>query len=571
MTAPSPWGACPLGDGSWRFSIWAPAARHVALLLEGRELAMEPGRAGDWSCRIPARPGMAYLFRIDGRDLPDPASRAQIGGVEGPSLTVDPEAFDWARTWSGRPLEEAVFFELHVGTFTREGTFAAAARRLPDLAALGVTGIQLMPVAQFMGRRGWGYDGVLIRAPHPAYGTPDELRAFVAEAQGHGMMVLLDLVMNHFGPFGNFLPEYAPDFFTDQPTPWGDGIAFHRPEVQAFFRDAALGWLREYRLDGFRLDAVHEIRDGQDQRFLRALSDEIRTLDLGRPVHLICEDERNLTHLREAGFDAEWNDDWHNVLHVALTGETQGYYSRYARDPFADLARALERGQADEGQPHPEGPRGTEAAHLSWTAFVNANQTHDQIGNRAHGERLISLIGEEAARVTHAVLLCMPFLPLLFMGEEEGSEEPFLFFCDPPDEAMRRAVRDGRRAELGRIGYDAEHMPDPTGPEAFEASRPYPAGDRARAESWRALTRDLLDLRARRIVPLLKSGKSGIGEVTRHGPRAFAVRWPFEAGEIRMLMSLGTPATGAASLPACAFRLGDPTHDAFGMEVEITA
>lgn len=570
MTASPTWGAQPLGDGLWRFAIWAPAARRVALLLDGREIAMEGAPGGAWQCRVPARAGMSYLFRIDGRDLPDPAARAQLGGVEGPSVTVDPGGFDWGADWQGRPLEEAVIFELHVGTFTPEGTFAAAARRLADLAALGITAVELMPVSQFAGRRGWGYDGVLIRAPHPAYGTPDETRAFVAEAQRHGIMVLLDLVMNHFGPFGNFLPGYAPEFFTDRPTPWGDGIDFNRPEVQAFFREAAIGWLREYRLDGFRFDAVHEIRDGQDQRFMRELAAAIHALDLGRPVHLICEDERNLPHLREAGFDAEWNDDWHNAMHVALTGETQGYYSRFARDPFGDLARALARGQVDEGQPHPEQARGAEAAHLPWTAFVNANQTHDQIGNRALGERLITLIGDAPARVLHAALLCMPFLPMLFMGEEEGSEAPFLFFCDPPDEAGRAAVRKGRGAELMRIGYDLAGMPDPTGVEAMEVSRPYAPGDPERAGAWRDLTREVLDLRARRIVPLLKSGKTGLGEVTRHGPRAFAVRWPFEPGEIRMLLSLGAPATGAVALAQPDFRLGDPARDAFGLEVEIT-
>ncbi|MCA0850832.1 malto-oligosyltrehalose trehalohydrolase [Salipiger thiooxidans] len=564
------WGAHADGDGLWSFGLWAPKARRVQLLLEGREIAMR-SEAGVWCVRLPARAGMAYLFRIDGRDVPDPAARAQLGGVEGPSLTVDPARYDWGTPWQGRPLEEAVIFELHVGAFTPEGTFAAAARRLPELASLGITAIEIMPVSQFAGRRGWGYDGVLIRAPHPAYGTPDDLRDLVARAQSLGMMVILDLVMNHFGPFGNLIPSYAPEFFNQRPTPWGDGIAFERPEVQAFFRDAALGWLREYRLDGFRFDAVHEIRDGQDQRFMRQLAAEIHALDLGRPVHLICEDERNLPHLREAGFDAEWNDDWHNAMHVAVTGETDGYYSRFAEDPFDDVAKALSRGQVDEGQPHPEEPRGAPAAHLPWTAFVNANQTHDQIGNRALGERLISLIGDGPARVLHAALLLMPFMPMLFMGEEEGGAAPFLFFCDPPDEAGRAAVRKGRGAELTRIGYDLSGMPDPTGPEALEASRPYPASDPARAAAWRDLTRDLLELRARKIVPLLSSGKLGLGAVTRLGARAYVVRWPFAAGEIRMLLSLGEPATGAQGLPRAEFRLGDPTLDPFAIEVEITA
>ncbi|MBY6005070.1 malto-oligosyltrehalose trehalohydrolase [Salipiger bermudensis] len=565
------WGAHPIGEGRWRFGLWAPTAEQVSVQLGQQDIPLRSDSRGFWSGQALAQDGMTYRFRVDGAEIPDPASRAQPEGVDGPSRLVDPSRYRWQGSWAGRPLEEAVIFELHVGAFTPEGTFAAAARRLPDLSELGVTAIQLMPLSQFSGQRGWGYDGVLIRAPHAAYGTPDDLRDFVARAQSLGMMVFLDLVMNHFGPFGNLIPSYAPDFFNQRPTPWGDGIAFERPEVAAFFRDAALGWLQDYRLDGFRFDAVHEIRDGQDQRFMRTLAAELRALELGRPIHLICEDERNLPDLREAGFDAEWNDDWHNAMHVAVTGETHGYYSRFAADPFADVAHALSHGQVDEGQPHAEGPRGAPAAHLPWTAFINANQTHDQIGNRALGERLIALIGEEPARVLHAALLLMPFLPMLFMGEEEGSDAPFLFFCDPPDEAGRAAVREGRSAELTRIGYDLSGMPDPTGEAALAVSRPYPSADAARAEGWRALTRELIALRRRKIVPLLKSGKTGLGEVRRHGPKAYAVSWPFAAGEIRMLLSLGAPAAGAASLAAPDVSLNDPTRDPFAIEVEITS
>ncbi len=571
MSRSCDWGAQPCGDGTWSFNIWAPAAGSVQLLLDGDAHPMTGGKGGFWRARLPAGAGQDYLFRIDGHERPDPASRAQRGGVEGASVTVDPTGFDWGAPWPGRALEEAAIFELHIGTFTAEGTFAAATARLPELAALGITAVEIMPVSQFGGHHGWGYDGVLVRAPHEPYGTPDDLRRLIATAQRHGMMVLLDLVMNHFGPFGNFLPGYAPDFFNQRPTPWGDGIAFERPEVQSFFREAALGWLTEYRLDGFRLDAVHQIRDGQEQKFLRDLAREIRAQDFGRPIHLITEDERNLPHLREQGFDAEWNDDWHNALHVALTGETQGYYSRFARDPFGDLALAMTRGQVDEGAPHPEEVRGAPAGHLPWTAFINANQTHDQIGNRAHGERLITLIGEPAARVCHAALLLMPFLPMLYMGEEEGRDTPFLFFCDPPDEDAREAVRKGRSAELRGIGYDLEGMPDPTGPEAFEASKPYASDPPSHAEAWRELTRELLALRAAQVVPLLRSGKTGLGEVKRHGPKAFEIRWPFAAGEIRMLLALGAPAISAAPLAAPQFRLGDPTAEAFAIEVEFRA
>ncbi|MBP0482170.1 malto-oligosyltrehalose trehalohydrolase [Sagittula salina] len=572
------WGARPLEADRWRFALWAPSAREVMLQLDGTDHAMTRDAGGHWQTDVTARDGLPYVFRVDGEDRPDPLSRHQQGGPLSPSLTVDARRFDWGAPWDGRPLHDAVIFELHVGSFTTEGTFTAAARRLPDLAALGITCVELMPVSQFEGARGWGYDGVLIAAPHPAYGTPDELRAFVRQAQELGMMVLLDLVMNHFGPFGNALPAYAPEFFSDTHTPWGGGIDFAKLPVQAFFREAAVSWLKDYRLDGFRLDAVHEIRDGQDQRFLRDLAVKLREEVRDRPIHLICEDERNLTHLRENGFDAEWNDDWHNALHVALTGETQGYYDRFAADPFGDIAHALARGQVDEGQSRParngDGPdgylppRGAPAAHLPWTAFVNANLTHDQAGNRPEGRRLISLVGEDPARTVHAALLLMPFVPMLFMGEEEGSTTPFHFFCDPPTDDGRDAVRKGRARELSAIGYDTSNIPDPCAVATMEACRPYPAPDPARAEDWRALTRQLTQIRAAKIVPLLASGKIGEGDVSRHG-RAFEVRWPFNAGRLHMRLSLGDPLPGPA-LEAPDFRLGQPGHDSFSIEVQIT-
>ncbi|MBU2961058.1 malto-oligosyltrehalose trehalohydrolase [Citreicella sp. C3M06] len=563
------WGAAPLNDTCWRFGLWAPAARKVALVLDGDELAMH-GHDGWWQIDTGAAPGLPYSFRIDGTDRPDPASRAQVDTVDGPSLTVDPRGFDWGATWQGRAFEEAVILEIHVGSFTPEGTFAAAAQRLPGLAALGITMIELMPVSQFHGRWGWGYDGVLNRAPHPAYGTPDEMRAFVRAAQEQGICVILDLVMNHFGPFGNYLPGYAPGFYTDIPTPWGDGIDFERPEVRDFFRQSALGWLEDYRLDGFRLDAVHQIRDGSEQHFMHEMLHEIHAAAWGRPIHLICEDERNLPDLREAGYDAEWNDDWHNVLHVALTGETQGYYKRHGDDPFADLAHALAHGQADEGQPKgAHGARGAPAAHLPWSAFINSNHTHDQIGNRPHGDRLLTLVGDDVGRVIHAALLLMPFTPMLFQGEEEGSEAPFPFFVDPPDDRMRRAVRKGRRKELGALGYDLSKMPDPCGPNAMDMACPYPSPDPARAEAWRALTGELLALRAARITPLLRSGDTGPGEVSRPTPKAFRVRWGFTGGAIEMALCLGTPV--GEQLDSADFTLGNTASDAFAIAVRITS
>ncbi|GGG79833.1 malto-oligosyltrehalose trehalohydrolase [Salipiger pallidus] len=565
------WGAIPQGQGIWRFSIWAPAAQEVALVLDDQLLAMQES-VGHWTLLTRAEPDMAYLFRIDGEDRADPASRRQVQTLNGPSMTVDAAGFDWGAPWRGRPWNEAVIYEMHIGSYTPEGTFAAAIDRLPELADLGITVLNVMPVSQFEGKWGWGYDGVLIRAPQPTYGTPDDMRAFVRAAQELGMSVILDLVMNHFGPWHNYLPGYAPEFYTKTPTPWGAGIAFHQPMVRAFFLEAALGWLDEYRLDGFRLDAVHQIRDRSDPHFLKLLHDTIRSTDRGRPIHLVTEDERNLPHLRDLGYDAEWNDDWHNALHVALTGETQGYYKRFAPDPFGDLAHALANGQVDEGQDNPiEETRGAPAAHLPWTSFVNSNHTHDQIGNRPHGERLLTLVGEETGLVLHAALMLMPFVPMLFQGEEIGSEAPFPFFCDPPDEAAREAVRKGRAKELGRLDYDITDMPDPTGPNAMDMACPYPSSDPERARRWQALTRQLASLRASHVVPLLASGDTGPGSVTRHGENAFHASWAFNGGTLNMLLCLGAPATGATRPDTPVFSRGNPLSDDFAIDVWITS
>lgn len=566
---PLRWGAHPGTGGSWDFAIWAPAAERAELMLDGTAHDMAPVGNGGWQASIPARDGLSYTFRLDGTDYPDPAARLQQGDVHGPSLTHDPEAYDWGAPWHGRPWDEAVILEIHIGTFTPEGTFAAAAERLPELADLGITGIEIMPVSHFHGAYGWGYDGVLLRAPHPAYGSPDEMRAFIRAAQSNGIVVILDLVLNHFGPFGNYLHSYAPEAFGGEATPWGDAIDFTRPELRALLRDTATGWIDEYRLDGLRLDAVHAIRDPSEPHSLIELLQTIRAKERERPIHLILEDERNLPDLREAGYDAQWNDDWHNALHVALTGETQGYYKAHAADPFGDLARAMTLGQVEEGQTRADGTkaRGAPAAHLPWSAFVNANLTHDQAGNRPKGERLLSLIGDEAGAVTHALLLLMPFTPMLFMGEEVGSTAPFPFFADPPKHAVA-ALREGRTKELQGLGYDTSAMIDPASPDTPRLCYPY--GDtRRRTREWLRLTRELLSLRRRHLLPLLRSGKRGPGEVTRHGLKAFHARWPFGAGTLDILVSLGAPASNAARRDTVLFSMGDPRRDAFAIDVRI--
>lgn len=566
---PLRWGAHPGTDGNWDFAIWAPAAMRAELVLDGSAHEMGPVGDGGWQVSVAARDGLPYAFRLDGTDYPDPAARRQQGDVHGPSLTVDPARFDWGAPWQGRPWDEAVILEIHIGTFTPEGTFAAAADRLPELADLGITAIEIMPISQFHGAHGWGYDGVLLRAPHPSYGSPNEMRAFIRTAQSHGIMVILDLVLNHFGPFGNYLHAYAPQTFGGEATPWGDAIDFTRPEVRALLREAATGWIDEYRLDGLRLDAVHAIRDPSEPHFLIELLQTIRAQDRGRPIHLILEDERNLPDLRDAGYDAQWNDDWHNALHVALTGETQGYYEAHAADPFGDLARAMARGQVEQGQTRSDGTktRGAPAAHLPWSAFVNANLTHDQAGNRPEGERLLSLIGDEAGAVIHALLLLMPFTPMLFMGEEVGSTAPFPFFADPPPDAVA-ALRAGRTKELQGIGYDTSAMIDPASPDTPRLCYPY-RDTGPRAQEWLRLTRELLSLRRAHLLPLLRSGKRGPGEVTRHGAKASHARWPFAAGTLDILVSLGAPASNAPRREPALFSMGDPRRDAFAIDVRI--
>ncbi len=545
LTEDGLWGVVPVGEDRWRFRLWAPNAATMSLHLDDRRLPMDK-RAGGWFEATAAAPaGESYGFERDGdgKVHPDPAARAQAGGVFARSLLVETPRHGDEAGWVGRPFEEAVIVEIHVGTFTAEGTLAAAARELPRLAALGVTSVELMPVNQFPGARGWGYDGVLIHAVHPAYGSPQDLADFVDAAHRLGVMVLLDVVYNHFGPEGNALSSLCPAFFdASRHTPWGAAIAFERPQVRAFFLQNAAMWVAEYGVDGLRLDAVHQIGPPGSTDFIEELADRVAALDLGRPVHLVAEDERNLARYTGPGgkLAAQWNDDWHHAVHCLLTGEAQSYYRPFSADPLADLVTALAEGQVDQGQPRPFGhpPRGEPSGHLPPTAFVNSCQTHDQVGNRALGERLITLADPEAVRVFHAVLLLSPFVPMLFMGEEEGARAPFLFFTDFHGE-LAEAVRRGRRSEFPEFADHPGDIPDPNDPATFAASRPYaaPAED---AESWRLLTRALIEKRMRHVVPLLKSGWLR-STAERTGPASLAASWEFEAGTLDLRLTLDGP------------------------------
>ena len=538
------WG--PHADGeATRFALWAPDADAVLLELEGQAPVAMAREADGWvAAALPAPAGTRYRFHVGDIAVPDPAARAQSGGVHGWSVVVD-HTHDWQNPdWRGRPWHEMVIMEVHAGTL---GGFAGVAARLPEIAASGVTAIELMPVGAFGGTRGWGYDGVLPYAVQEDYGTPAELKALVDAAHGLGISVFLDVVYNHFGPDGNYLGLYAASFFdADKHTPWGGAVAVKCDAVARFFIDNALMWLRDYRIDGLRFDAVHAIEDND---FLDRMAAEVRSALPGRHVHLVLENEANdAARLRPEAFDAQWNDDFHNVMHVLLTGETSAYYGDFADRPAERLARCLAEGFIYQGDPSPNhdgAPRGTPSAHLPPTAFVSFLQNHDQIGNRAMGERLTLLAYPDKLRAATALLLLCPQVPLLFMGDDEGSETPFLFFTDFHDE-LADAVREGRRREFAKFEAFAdeqarEAIPDPNARSTFEASRPQPGPD---ADTWRALYRELLTLRRERIVPHLPGARAIGAEAT--GPASVEARWRLGDGST---LAIALDLSDAPALP----------------------
>jgi malto-oligosyltrehalose trehalohydrolase len=549
-----PFGA-ELRDDGVAFRLWAPSRERASVIAGGAEHAMEP-RADGWFERTvrDARAGTRYAFAFPGFGVrvPDPASRFQPDGVHAPSAVVDPRAYPWREAgWRGRPWHETVLYELHVGTFTERGTYASAAERLDELVRLGVTAVELMPLAQPAGTRNWGYDGVLPFAPQHAYGTPDELKAFVDAAHARAVSVFLDVVYNHFGPEGNYLHAYAADVFTDRHhTPWGSAINVDGERsgtVRELFVQNALYWLNEYRFDGLRLDAVHEIRDDSPRPFLEELAARVRAgVERDRHVHLVLENDANQARLLHA-YDAQWNDDEHHALHVLATGEAAGYYRDYGLEPARHLARALAEGFAYQGErsEHRGGaPRGEPSASLPSTAFVGFLQNHDQIGNRAFGERISALASEDAVRAATAVLLLAPQIPLLFMGEEWAASTPFLFFADFGAE-LARAVTEGRRKEFAAWPAFAdpatrERIPDPQAAETMRAS--VLRWDE-RAQPWHAemlrFHEELLAIRAREILPRLASGVRGDGYDVL-AERAISVRWRFGGGtRLTLVANLG--------------------------------
>ena len=553
-------GAHSMDATSARFALWAPDARNVSVEIQGQPaVTLLPEHDGWFAGTAPCTPGDRYFFKIDDElKVADPASRYQPEGVHGPSEIVELSHYSWEHPWHGRPWHEAVIQELHVGVL---GGYKGVAQQLPRLAELGITAIELMPVNQFPGERNWGYDGALPFAPQHTYGSPAELCHLVDQAHSHGLMVMLDVVYNHFGPDGNFLPQYASTFFReDRQTPWGAAIDFRRPEVREFFIQNALMWLCDYRIDGLRLDAVHAI-DQPD--FLVELAARVReAVEPGRQVWLVLENEHNQAALLEQGFDAQWNDDGHNALHVLLTDETEGYYEDYKDQPIAKLARCLGEGFVFQGQPNRKGePRGEPSGHLPPSAFVLFLQNHDQIGNRALGERLTRLCPPQALRAATGLLLLSPMIPLLFMGDEEGSCRPFLFFTDFHDE-LADAVREGRRAEFEHFAAFAdpekrEHIPDPNALDTFTAS--HPAGKQVLA-GWHGLYHQLLHIRQRTLMPRLVGSRALGAEVI--GEKALTARWRLGDGsELRIDLNLG-PAAQPITLPGADSRLFDSSDNA---------
>jgi maltooligosyltrehalose trehalohydrolase len=535
-------GARLLGPNRTLFRLWAPSANAVALVLgEGPEALPMNRLSGGWyELEADCGAGTRYRFRLeDGLQVPDPASRAQDRNPHGASVVTDPAAHAWRDAgWRGRPWQEAVIYELHVGAF---GGFAGVAKRLPELAAIGITAIELMPIAAFPGEHNWGYDGVLPYAPDNAYGSPEDLKALVDAAHAQGVMVFLDVVYNHFGPDGNYLNSYAREFFrTDVQTPWGAAIDFRRPEVREFFIENAVYWLNEFHMDGLRFDALHAI---SGQEWLPELAAQIRARAQRRP-HLVMEHEDNAAALLGDAFDAQWNDDGHHALHVLLTGEHHGYYSDYADAPAQRLARCLEQGFIYQGEAsaHRGGkPRGEPSAQLPPWAFVLFLQNHDQVGNRALGERLTTLAEPAALRAAMALLLLSPQIPLLFMGEPSGATEPFLYFTDFGDDNLAAAVREGRRNEFAAFAEFAlngkrDAIPDPNDPETFRASVPAIVRGDARSpaqEDWLAWTAALLRTRHAAIVPRL-AGCRAI-RAWALSDHAVAARWRMGDGSILAL------------------------------------
>jgi malto-oligosyltrehalose trehalohydrolase len=569
-----PFGAAYRPDGTVRFRLWAPKAAAVAVRLcrLERDLPMHKIEDGWFELVAEVGAGTQYQFRINGQQVvPDPASRFQPSSVHGASEVIDPDTFEWRdNDWQNRAWEEAVIYELHLGTFSRAGTYAGAEAKLDYLAGLGVTAIELMPLSSFAGKHNWGYDGVLPYAPTTCYGRPEELKRLIDTAHAKNLMVFLDVVYNHFGPDGNYLSLYAPQFFTERHrTPWGQAINFDGPDsrtVRDYFIHNALYWLEEYHFDGLRFDAVHAIADDSRPDILTELAETIKNKFAGeRPIHLVLENDNNAAHYLRRDIDgpanwytAQWNDDIHHALHVLLTGEKQGYFSDYADRPAQHLGRCLAQGYAYQGERsafRDGASRGEPSSDLPPTSFVSFLQNHDQIGNRALGERIASLVDPAGLRAVMAVLLLAPSPPLLFMGEEFGAKRPFLFFCDFASDLAEK-VRNGRRAEFARFqqfrSLEAQaRIPDPNEPATFLASKlDWNCIEQEPHRGWLNFYRNLLKCRKEKVVPRIRDIEPGLAKYDVLGPGAVQVRWAFaNGGRLELVANLGRKALELRNKP----------------------
>ena len=526
--------------------VWAPEAHTVELVTAAGREPLSKAVSGWWLRAEPIAPGTDYRFSLDGADpLPDPRSPWQPEGPHGPSRALDHSRFEWSDSgWDPGPLADAVIYECHIGTFTPEGTFDAAIDRLDHLVELGVTALELLPVAEFPGRRGWGYDGVDLYAPHHAYGGPDGLKRLIDAAHSRGLAVIVDVVYNHLGPDGNYLGAFAP-YFTDRyATPWGQALNFDGPDsiqVRSFFIENTLMWLRDYHFDGVRLDAIHAIIDTSAIHFLEELQDQVETLQerLGRTLWVIAESDLNDPRVIQRrdrggfGLDAQWSDDFHHALHSVLTGETSGYYSDFWS--LAQIAKALRNAFVYDGaySRYRRRVHGKRPADIPGCRFLGYLQNHDQIGNRAQGERSSALMTPELLKVGATLVLTAPFVPMLFQGEEWGASTPFLYFTEHNPE-LGRLVSEGRKKEFAAFGWDESEIPDPQDPATFERSkldwRELEDPHHADILAWH---RDLL--RLRRDHPELRDGAMSEIKIEHHDRERWIV---IEKGSLTIACNL---------------------------------
>lgn len=527
-----------LPGGDVKFRLWAPDAETIELCLENKELPMQKAEDGWFILTTDqATVGSKYMFKLpDGLKVPDPASRCQANDVHGWSVVVDNSVYDWGNNdWKGIPWEETILYELHTGTFTGKGTFKGLKEKLCYFVELGVTAVELMPIADFPGKWNWGYDGVLQFAPDTSYGSPDELKDLIKALHSEGIQVFLDVVYNHFGPDGNYLYCYAKSQFFESKhtTPWGNAINFENRNVRDFYIENVLYWLEEYKIDGLRFDAVHEIKDDSNLNILVEIAQTVKERIKDRHVHLVLENDDNEAWLLN-DFIAQWNDDFHHCVHILLTHEDGGYYGDYTdkltpHDTTYYLARCLAEGYAYQGELSPyrnKEPRGENSKGLNVSSFVNFIQNHDQVGNRAFGERLSVISQKEKIMAAAKLYLLSPTIPLLFMGEEWNSMTPFMFFCNLSPE-LSDAIREGRRREFSRFPEFAkpenrERIPDPTIESTYQNSK----------LDWNDIDmemlnhyKELIKIRKEQIIPMIPYIDHSRTEYEIIGEGHFQIKW----------------------------------------------